>query len=80
MSEHHDKQLKELMATTPCKRGCACVRSDLQEMGKVEIAAQGKVLFCREEHVRDGQYWLRFGDAGVCTCPIRRYIARHLGK
>ncbi len=80
MSEDHDRRLEELMATVPCKRGYACIQSDLQDMGSVEIAAQGEVLFCREEHARNGQYWLRFGDVGVCTCPIRQYIAKHLGK
>lgn len=74
---HHDEQLAKLAASTPCAKDHECIKSGLQKIGKVECAARVRVLFCLECD-KQCQYWMSFGQGGLCKCPIRRYVAMHL--
>ena len=76
-TEFDHEQLAELAASTPCDKGCACIRSNFQEAGRVECAAKGQVLFCLEENKGECRYWRPFGQGGLCTCPVRLHVAKH---
>ena len=74
------RQLDELEASTPCIRGHECLRSNLEKLVKVELAAGGKVLFCPNGVAGPCGHCLPFGGYMVCQCPIRNYIAQHLHR
>ncbi|GEM_PF-1415457 len=76
----HDEQLEKLAADTRCQKGHQCIESDFQEIGAVDRAAGGQVMFCREEACRDCFHWMSFGRDGLCQCPIRRYVSVNLGR
>lgn len=79
-AKFHDEQLEKLVANTRCQKGHRCIESDFQEMGAVDRAAGGQVLFCREEACRNCFHWMSFGRDGLCQCPIRRYVSVNLGR
>lgn len=79
-TESHDEPLAELAATTPCPKGHACIKSQFQQMGQVDPAAGGQVLFCQGEGCWLCPQRMAFGRSGLCQCPIRRYVAMYLGK
>lgn len=79
-AKSHDEPLAKLVADTRCQKGHQCIDSDFQEMGAVDRAAGGQVLFCREEACRDCFHWMSFGRDGLCQCPICRYVSVNLGR
>lgn len=75
-----DRQIRELVAKTPCGKGHECVESNFEKVTQVERAAGGEVLFCRGAEPRLCGHTLPFGGSVICLCPVRKHIAKHLSR
>jgi len=78
--EEHRRELEKLASETRCNANHECIRSDLEELTKVEITADGRALFCLSEAAWQCHHSEPFGRAMLCTCPLRKYIAQHFGR
>ena len=74
------EQLKRLVDDTPCDRRHECFRTALEKLREVEWAAGEEVLFCRDKDGPDCRNSMQFGQAAVCQCPVRLYIAKHFRR
>ena len=74
----HRKALNQLASETSCYANHTCLKSDLEDLEEVDIAADGRVLFCFSKNVERCHHSQSFGRVMLCTCPLRQYIATHM--
>jgi len=80
LAREEREELEELARNTPCDRAHECLKSALEKLREVEWAAGEKVLFCQDEEGWTCRNGMRFGQATICQCPVRRYIAKHFRR
>jgi hypothetical protein len=44
------------------------------------VDLNGNIIECLDENAKQCERSLPFGSGHLCTCPLRRYIAKHFGK
>ena len=80
ISEQHRKELEKLASETRWNVNHRYIKSDLEELTKVEVAGDGRALLCLSEAAWRCPHGEPFGRAMLCTCPLRNYIAKHFGR
>ena len=80
LAREEREKLEELVRNTPCDRAHECLQSALEKLREVEWAAGEEVLFCRDEAALNCRNSMPFGQAAVCQCPVRHYIAKHFRR
>ncbi len=85
MDEKHEQQIKQIMSEMDCDRGFACYESGFENLCSVKLIAGGAVLECLGEgcprqYLAQCPFRMSFGFSYVCNCPLRAYVAKHLGK
>jgi hypothetical protein len=76
----HSEQLAKLASETSCYANHRCLESGLEDLTEVQVAAEGRVLFCFSKNADRCGHSQSFGRAMLCECPVRQYIAQHLGR
>lgn len=74
----HREHLEKLASETYCRTNHECLTSNLERLTPVEVVANDNVLLCSSKNAERCRHSQPFGRAMLCTCPIRRYIAKYL--
>jgi len=78
MDIEHKRAIEEVTGQMQCPNGFKCRKSGFEQMGKVRLLAEGKVIECLEENGRSCSFGVSCGLCVFCECPLRQYIARNL--
>jgi hypothetical protein len=75
-------QIEQIMAGMKCAKDFECYKSGFEKLGRVKDGGLDNYVWCLEEKgkARDCGFSLSFGDAVLCRCPLRVYVAKNLGK
>jgi hypothetical protein len=65
---------EELLAATKCGKDFSCLTGGEACTCKVSKLMAGKVLFMENMSARPCEYRFSFGNASICTCPVRRKL------
>ena len=80
-SSEHEKEIQAIIDVVECPRDFACYKSGFENLSKVEIMADGKLIECLEENGRHCRLGFTFGaETTFCLCPLRGYIARNFNE
>ncbi len=76
MKEEEYVQIQEIIGKIECPKNFLCADKGFEDLCKVMYFGARDYLVCLEN---DPQQCI-FCKSGVCTCPIRVYIAKHLKR
>jgi len=85
--EEHRGKFEEIMSQMDCRKDFACYKNDFRECCKVNLSVDGELVECDPSNYKDSEgkrpdcdFALLFGySTYFCTCPVRTYVAKHLG-
>jgi hypothetical protein len=72
--------LDQLRAQVQCAKRFVCVESELRDLCKGEYHSDLDILECQEPPDRACPMARPFGCTRVCTCPLRKFIAKNFGR
>lgn len=61
-----------------CTKDFLCLEANFTNICKSQDIGLKHHLLCKDEHPQKCVYALPFGNAHICTCPLRRYLSREL--
>jgi hypothetical protein len=75
-------QVEHIMAGMECVKDFECYQTGFEKLGRVRDEGLDDYVWCLEEEgkARDCGFSLSFGDAVLCRCPLRVYVAKNLEK
>jgi hypothetical protein len=71
----HEENIRRIIGELRCPRARPCYACDYETLGRVRAIGTTDILDCLEERGRYCQLGLPFGDAILCMCPLRKYLA-----
>jgi len=77
---HGRKQLEELQKQVACEKKFACVDSALADLCKGIYHTELDIFECSNDTETPCSFCRPFGGTFVCTCPLRRLIARNFDR
>jgi len=80
MDEEERNKIREIVGQMDCPKGFKCVEPGFQVLCRAKDIGLETFLECLEEDHLRCPFLVSFGDALLCECPLRRYIARSLGR
>jgi hypothetical protein len=80
ITQEHDRKIKEIMRGMQCNRDFECYKSGFENLSKVMITGDGKLVECLEEKANFCEHVFSFGLGYICKCPLRNYIARNFNE
>lgn len=57
-----------------CASRSFCLSSPKEVLCEAEYLLNNNVLFVRKAKKRDCAYFLPYGNAGICSCPVRKAL------
>ena len=73
-------EIEKIMSSMDCPCDFECYKSGFENMCKAEYNGLGDFANCLEKSGTTCIFRLPFGFGIFCSCPLRVYIARELGK
>ncbi len=73
------ERIKSLLGRLRCTKELSCTKAGLQSLCKARYILNDKVKLCLEK-TPDCSFATKFGSGFLCECPVRIYLAKHLGK
>ncbi len=80
MEQNLENDVKEIMGGLMCPKGFKCYKQGFENLCKAKDIATETYLVCLEERPHDCKLSMSFDHSYLCTCPLRVYIAKKLGK
>lgn len=79
MEEEVRKKIEEIIGQMRCPKNFRCAESDFENLCKAEDIGMDRHLLCLDNTPSRCLFSLVF-DKHYCACPLRIYLAKHLGK
>ncbi len=73
------ESVKTLLGRLRCTKELHCATAGLKSLCKAKYILNDKVMLCLEE-APECSFATRFGSGFLCECPVRIYLAKHLGR
>ena len=77
------KQIEEVMAGTQCDKDFICHKNNFENLCNGRLTGFGMPDDCSRaicERKRLCKFKKSYAGGTVCTCPVRIFAAKHLGK
>ncbi len=80
MEEDDKRKIEEIIGGMQCPSNFKCCQSGLGKICKVKDIGLKDYLDCLEENPLKCTFALPFGQAYLCRCPLRIYLAKELKR
>ena len=80
ITQEHKTQIEEIISGMECPKDFKCYKSGFEDLSKIEIFRDGELVECLEKHSQLCKFSFNFKYGYFCKCPLRRYIAKNLGR
>jgi hypothetical protein len=80
MEENDRKKIEEIIGQLSCPKNFKCATSGFENLCKAKDIGIDNHLLCLDNTSFWCKFSLRFKDEHLCSCPLRIYLAKHLGK
>lgn len=77
IESQHKSKIEELAAQVECPWEFRCTTSDFTDVP--EVKDPGLPVECLASRGEDCPLGLHFGNAILCRCPVRMYLAKEVG-
>jgi hypothetical protein len=78
MQTQHAHKIKELI--TECRENCKCKTQDIKNLCKARDIGLDTFVECLEKNSFECSDAIPYGHTTFCSCPLRVYIAKKLGR
>jgi hypothetical protein len=80
MDQDIKKKIKEIIGDIKCPREFCCLKTGFDKTCKTKDVGLKDFLECLEEDGPLCQFSVSYGSNYYCSCPLRVYICKKLGK
>ena len=80
MKKDIEVKIKELMGELNCPKNFKCAEQGFEHLCEAEDLGLDDLLKCLDVDPLNCTFALPFGKSHFCSCPLRVYIAKKLGK
>ena len=80
MKEEDRKKLEKIISQLDCLKNFKCAASDFENLCKAEDIGIDNYVLCHDGTTYLCGFSLKVGQENLCSCPVRIYLAKHLGK
>jgi hypothetical protein len=80
LDSSEQQKFDELRQQVVCEKKFACVDCALSDLCEGKYHAELDILECLQKQEVPCKFIRAFGCTFVCTCPLRRFIARNFGR
>jgi len=74
------EQMRQIADRIRCPKGFECINSNLQNLCKARLVADGQLLECVSDSPGGCPFKITFVGKSLCKCQLRFFIAKNLGK
>lgn len=65
---------------TQCDKDFKCIHVEIEMLCKANYHSNSDIVECLEEIMADCKFLKPFSSTHVCTCPMRKFFAKHFDK
>jgi hypothetical protein len=80
MEQDLEKKTKEIIGQIQCPHESCCIETGFDKSCKVRDVGLKEYIVCLEEDASLCQFLVTYGSTCFCSCPLRIYICKKLGK
>jgi hypothetical protein len=80
MDDRTMRRIREIIDGMQCPKDFRCAASGFEALCMARDRGLDSFLVCLEDSGEFCSFRVRYGDAYYCSCPLRVYLARQLGK
>lgn len=80
LNEEDRNKCNEIMRQMQCSKSFTCIESDFDNLCKARDFGPEDYVECLEDYPALCEFSLPFGNAHLCRCALRVYIAKKLTK
>ena len=80
ITQEHNTRIEEIISGMECPKDFECYKSGFEDLAKIKIFRDGDLVECLGERPQFCKFSFRFGLDYYCKCPLRKYIAKNLGR
>jgi hypothetical protein len=80
ITQEHDSKIQEIMKDMQCHRDFECYKSGFENLSKIGIVGDAKLVECLEKRAITCEFGFTFGLGYICKCPLRYYIAKNFNR
>ncbi len=80
MDQEYAKEIEKIVGGIKCPNDFQCYKSGLEVLCKAKDINLESYLECLENNPQKCIFAIPFGRSFYCSCPIRVYVAKRLGK
>ena len=74
------ENIKQIIGEMQCPKDFKCAKSGFEKLCKAKYNCKKKQLECLESDPTDCEFSIDSVNEYFCSCPLRIFIARKLGK
>ena len=84
MEQEIAKQIEEVMTMTQCDKDFVCHKNNFENLCSGRCIGHSMPVDCSKAYCERKKHGCTFkksfAGGTVCTCPVRIFVAKHLGK
>jgi len=80
MKEDDRKKIEEIIGQLSCPKNFKCAASSFDNLCKAKDIGIDTHLLCQDSSSFWCRFSLKFDQEYFCSCPLRIYLAKQLGK
>jgi hypothetical protein len=80
LTQEHIQEIKKIASGIECSKDFRCHKSGLEGLCKARDIGLERYVECLGDEPHSCEFSLSFGRGYLCTCPVRIYIAKNLGR
>jgi hypothetical protein len=73
-------EIQEYISKNKCLFDFKCYKNGFKDLSGVIVDLQGNIIECLDNNAKRCNHSLSFGSDFLCTCPLRRFIAKRFRK
>jgi len=74
------EEFEKIRVETQCDKNFKCIHAEIEMLCKANYHSDLDIIECLEEIMTECQFSKPFSDTNVCTCPMRKFFAKHFDK
>jgi len=80
MKEEDRRKLEEIISQLDCQKNFKCATSNFENLCEAEDIGIDSHVLCHDSATFLCGFALTVDQRNFCSCPVRIYLAKHLGK
>ena len=80
LTQEEWEEFEKIRVGTQCDKNFQCIHAEIEMLCNAKYHADLDILECLEDIMSECKFLKPFSSAQVCTCPMRKFFAKHFDK